>query len=232
MEGGKKLFISSLELSQGEVYTVHLANCTKHLIVSEWGLYSMQHFEVFGSFAIENEITNPEFWVVTPFDPCFLLISALNKRPEVFRNLEEMLVESGLSFLRTLPNLSEQLEKVADSKEFQGNHYFRVSEAKLKDWLDKKLAVLKKGFKEKVPWAQREEVATKLGLGVLNELLESRVFEMVRDKYSLEEILSAGRPAPKPLVENYLPQPKKTETNKKPKLEKGQTKLNFGKKVT
>ncbi|KAJ3313991.1 hypothetical protein HDV04_001297 [Boothiomyces sp. JEL0838] len=107
-------------------------------IITDHGLLQHQSFKnELSSFVVGNTIIeNGDLNVATPYGPLYLMIPVLMKSNDRFCTLEDILHEQGdLIELTKLPNFEERLKIICDHNYEVEQHFFRISNDKLLEWL-------------------------------------------------------------------------------------------------
>ncbi|CAG9322591.1 unnamed protein product [Blepharisma stoltei] len=239
---GKLLFIGPVEVAHGEIVTLQLPRSQMPFLLTDSSIYSIQKSSFFGSCVVGKTInSSTEVFIITPFDPIFLLLPVLNQIYS-FRAYEEILRDSNLSALIGKSEILAKVSKFCECKDHQGQLYVRTTEEKINEWLQMKFEALVREISVKVPWAMsiqgQNPNATKTALGILYELLNDDFFMRLSMGFTIREILITGKPQPlrrqNNEIENFKPQQhsakKKPQPPKKAaNLPKGQLTLSFAK---
>ncbi|KAJ3323156.1 hypothetical protein HDV06_002168 [Boothiomyces sp. JEL0866] len=107
-------------------------------ILTDQELLQIQSFRnELSSFVVGNTIIeNGDLKVATPYDPLYLMIPVLMKSNDRFCTVEDILHEQGdLMELTNLPKFEERLKIVCEYQFEVEQHFYRISNQKLQDWL-------------------------------------------------------------------------------------------------
>jgi ribonuclease H2 subunit B len=147
----KKVFIISQtkEIIDGSTLKIITLSHPKTKKNTQFGVLNKQIYEISetntnkGSFFCDNQVLESgSLYILTKFDPLFLLISILEENrkkseKDLFNTMEQI-----LSNFQELKLIHFDSQWICDTKELDDDLFFRLNDEKVLEWLSKKVEIL------------------------------------------------------------------------------------------
>ena len=194
----KNIVIAPKNAKSGNVYQINLRSRPKFFLINTDQIYLIQQAKLSGSCLIDNYLSSSgTLYLIIAFDPKFLILSGLLKKPDSFCSFEDILEDCNLSSITELNTKVFEIERICDVKTHENKLYIRVDQTKLIEWTQTKFEAVYREVMMRVPWAEgtfnNGEMAKKVSLGILFEFMDSQFLMGIYSQYTLESVNNAGR---------------------------------------
>lgn len=226
------IILAPANIESGDIYEVPVNATHKYFYISTSAICLLQQVIIPTSCIVNSSLyPTGKVYLLTPFDPLFLILPALFQRPDAFYPLQDLCNDSKARVLAEINAELFRLERICDVKMFEGNLYVRVDKEKFKNWVKEKYENLAREIAIKVLWADATfdsgENSKKTSLGILMDFLDFNIISSLNTSYTLDMILSVGRVARRLTHDDSRPGviKKKEPVKKEIKLSKSQSTL-------